>query len=101
MKAGIGNLQLDDNSMFVLHICKLFEGVLILIAYETGWYKKFAKGKEPPIRWFFLNYRKDIEHEIGVICPQNKQKVIDKLFSTVDEFTERILLPIKKLVELS
>ena len=79
MKAGVCKHQLDDNSMFVLHICKFFEGVLQLIANETGWYQKFAKGKEPPIRKIFLDYRRDIEIEIEVICPQNKQKVIDKL----------------------
>lgn len=89
MKASIGSHQLDDNSMFVLHICKFFEGVLRMIANETGWYKKFSKGKEPPIRLFFFNNRTDIEGEIGKICPQNKQRVIDKLFSTVDDFTER------------
>lgn len=92
LKAGISSHELDDNSMFVLHICKFFEGVLHLIADETGWYKKYSKGN-PPIRMFFLNSknRTSIENEIRSISTQTQTQnnIIDKLFSTVDDFTER------------
>jgi len=81
--------QLVDNSMFVLIICKLFEGVLILLANEAGWINKFSKGNSSSIRKFFLDNRKEIEKKIQQKSPRSRQKIMDKLYSTVDDFTER------------
>ena len=70
--------QLNDNSMFVLHICKFFEGVLRLIANESGWFMKFNTRAGTSIRGFFLNHRTKIEAELkfpglvlDVVIPKN------------------------------
>ena len=81
--------QLTDNSMFVLHICKIFEGVLQLIADEAGWYSSYNNGNYTPIRAFYINNRTQIETDISAKCSKSAQLVIDKLFSTVGDFTER------------
>ncbi len=85
--------QLEDNSLFVLVICKIFEGTLILLSKEMNWFLKFNKGKIPDgIRAFLLNNRKGIEQEIdnnSNLSPQQRQKIKDKFFSIVDDFQER------------
>lgn len=81
--------QLTDNSMFVLHICKIFEGVLQLIANETGWYSEYHQGRDFSIGLFYKNYRKQIEEDITSKNSNEAQGIIDKLFSTVGDFSER------------
>jgi len=89
IKSRATEYQLDDNSMFVLHMCKFFEGVLSLIANETGWFMKFNTGTGTSIRGFFLNYRTNIEAELKQRCPQEHRNITDRLFSTVQDFNER------------
>jgi len=47
------------------------------------------KGNNTPIRAFYINNRSKLEAEISSKCPKSAQLVIDKLFSTVGDFTER------------
>lgn len=89
IKNRASSFQLDDNSILVIHICKFFEGVLILIANETGWLPTFSSGKSEFIRKFYLDNRSNIVSEIKKQCPSRSQKIEDKLFSTVEDFTER------------
>jgi len=89
IKNKASSFQLDDNSILVIHICKFFEGVLILIAHETGWISKFSSSKSSFIRKFYLDNRSNITKEIQQQCPGTSQKIEDKLFSTVEDFTER------------
>jgi len=93
IKTQARSYQLEDNSLFVLVICKIFEGVLILLSKEMNWFDKFNNRKTPEsIRAFLLNNRKNIEQEIDN-CPnlsaQQKQEIKDKFFSTVNDFKER------------
>lgn len=90
------NFQLEDNSLFVLHICKVFEGVLYLIAKELSLFILFHNGQEPDsIRGFYKSKRSDIEQYIDQhatnwgLSTSQAQLVKDKLFSTVEDFTER------------
>jgi len=93
IKTQARNYQLEDNSLFVLVICKIFEGVLILLSREMGWFIKFNDGKVPEsIRAFLLNNRKNIEQEIdnySNLEVSQKQEIKDKFFSTVNDFKER------------
>ena len=87
----IRQYQLSDNSIFVIPICKVFEGVLYLIAREAGWFKKFNKGIEPnSIRWFYNNFRSQIEEDVDSRASGvSTRSIKDKLFSTVEDFKER------------
>lgn len=93
IKSQASSYQLEDNSLFVLVICKIFEGVLILLSKEMGWFNKFNKGEIPEsIRAFLLNNRKNLEQEIendSNLLQQRKQEIKDKFFSTVNDFKER------------
>lgn len=89
LKSKASSFQLDDNSILVIHICKFFESVLLLIANETGWFSKFSGSRSSFIRKFYLDNRSNIVHEIQKQCPTTCQKIEDKLFSTVEDFTER------------
>lgn len=88
----VAQLQLSDNSVFVLPICKFFEGVLYLMAKEMLLFALFNNGQEPEsIRGFFKSNRKNIEDYIDQQASYNsdKQAIKDKLFSTVEDFKER------------
>lgn len=85
--------QLTDNSLLVLTICKIFEGVLYLISHEMDWFNKYNNGQTPDsIRGFILKHRKDIEAEINSnaqLALNQKQDIKDKFFSIVNDFKER------------
>lgn len=85
-------LALHDNSLFALPACKLFEGALRLIAVQTGWAKSFGGEKSlHSVRFFFRKNRNDIEADIRkrINDDTKSQEVIDKLFSTVNDFRAR------------
>jgi len=86
---GIG---LVDNSLFVLPVCKLFEGILQLVAKETGWLEKFGKDKDEDfIRSFFKKHRAEIEKDIDtkIVSKDKRQEIKDKVFSVVNDFKVR------------
>lgn len=92
LKPRAREFQLKDNSIFVLLVCKIFEGALKLIAKEAGWFDKFNKGKKPHnIRSFYRSKRKEIEGEIDSLplSLEEKQDTKDKFFSVVNDFKER------------
>jgi len=96
LKIQVNQLQLSDNSICVLSICKAFEGILYLLAREKTWFDRFNNGRIPKsIRGFYVTNRKKIEQDLDIQCKDlldyQKQYIKDKLFSTVQDFEERHL----------
>jgi L-rhamnose mutarotase len=92
LKSQARQFQLSDNSVFVLHLCKLFEGVLRLVAKDAGWTDEFNDGEPPQnVRQFFRDNRKRIEEKIDALSytPSKKQDIKDKFFSVVNDFKDR------------
>lgn len=91
LQSQMEGVALLDNSMFVLTVCKFFEGALRLIALETGWAEKFNNTKLHSVRNFFLVNRGGIEEEIDakIAKTQKGQEIKDKVFSVANDFKER------------
>jgi hypothetical protein len=92
LKPHAHSYQLSDNSIFVLPICKLFEGTLRLIAKDAGWVDEFNSGKEVPnVRQFFRSNREKIEAKIDSISIHDTEKrdIKDKFFSIINDFKDR------------
>ena len=89
--------ELSDYSPFVLHICKYFENSLLLICKKLKLFQNVCNNKNVykksgfSLRSFFDNNRSKIEQHIRkkVINKKNADTIIDKLFSTVEDYKER------------
>ncbi|MFC1799291.1 hypothetical protein ACFL2Z_00050 [Candidatus Eisenbacteria bacterium] len=91
-KRGGNELKLFDSSPLVLPICKFFEASLYLTCERMGLFDAVHDGTRPSsLRRLFRTKRKEIQSFIQdkMEDPDRARTVLDKLFATIEDYTER------------